>query len=65
MAKQRIDTSFVSELDKFIEQFDLEHPEKSESQIADIKKSDRVAQLRDHVISSTTAEQKIWEEFNK
>lgn len=65
MAKQRIDTSFVSELDKFIQQFDVEHPEKSESQIADIKKSDRVAKLRDHAISSTTAEQKIWEEFNK
>jgi hypothetical protein len=65
VAKQRIDRSFVSELDQFIQQFDQQHPEKSKSQIADIKKAARVAQLRDHAISTTAAEQKIWEEFNK
>lgn len=65
MAKQRIDKSFVSELDQFIQQFDLDHPEKSTSQIADIRKSSRVAKLRDNAISSNKMDQKIWEEFNK
>lgn len=63
MAKQRINKSYVSELDQFIQEFDQAHPEKSASQIADIKKADRVSQLRDYAISPEAAEQKIWKEF--
>ncbi len=63
MAKQRINRSFVSELDQFIQEFDQARPEKSASQIADIKKADRVSQLRDNAIAPAVVEQKIWTEF--
>lgn len=62
MAKQRVDKSFVSELDQFIQQFDLDHPEKSDSQIADIKKHQRISQLRDNARLSDKPS-KIWEDF--
>jgi hypothetical protein len=63
MAKQRIDKSFVSELDQFIQQYDLDHPEKSDSQIADFKKHQRISQLRDNERAESAASSKIWEDF--
>lgn len=45
-SKSRIDKHFVSEIDQFLTEFDKTHP-KSASQLAEIKKYDRLDQLRD------------------
>lgn len=63
MAKQRIDRSFVSELDQFISEFDQKHPEKSASQIKNINKHNRISQLRDHALDPDVASAKLWEKF--
>lgn len=55
---------FVSEIDDFLTQFDLSHPEKSLSQQKEIAKHARIAQLRDGVLPVNPAENKeIWENF--
>lgn len=48
MKKQPIDRHYVSPLDKFLKQWNQEHPEKSPSQRAEIKKYARVFRLRDN-----------------
>jgi hypothetical protein len=37
----------LSEADAFIRQFDIDHPERSTSQLKEIAKSERIAKLRD------------------
>jgi hypothetical protein len=59
----KIDKSYVSELDQFIQAFDQANPTKSASQLADIKKDARIAQLRDHAIAPDAAGPKVWEAF--
>ncbi len=44
---KRIITNFVSEIDELLMTFDQQHPEKSDSQLREIKKHERVARLRD------------------
>jgi hypothetical protein len=52
---------YVSELDKMIEQFDKQHP-KSETQLAEMKKYERIYQLRDQS-TEKQPEDKIWSDF--
>lgn len=47
MLKKR-DKSYISELDRFLAEFDQQHPEKSDSQLKEYNKHKRVAQLRDN-----------------
>lgn len=47
MAKQRIDRYFVSDHDIFLNKFDKDFPEKSASQLKEIKKHERIFALRD------------------
>lgn len=61
MSKQDIDKFFVSPYDKFLYTFDRDH-EKSASQIKEIIKHQRIAQLRDNPNLSDTSDQ-IWEDF--
>ncbi len=58
---QDIDKSYVSPYDKFLYEFDAKH-EKSESQLKEIKKHQRIAYLRDHA-SPDDAQGEIWEGF--
>ncbi len=60
MPKQ--DKQYVSDADKFLEAFDREHPEKSASQQAEIKKFKRLNKLRDHQDENETNDQ-IWQDF--
>lgn len=52
---------YVSALDRFIRKFDETHP-LSASQRAEIKKYERISQLRDHPIDQKDSK-KVWEEF--
>jgi len=53
---------FVSDAEKFLYEFDKTHPEKSDSQLKEIKKHDRIAHLRDHVVKEDD-KGKLWEKF--
>lgn len=48
MNYKKIDTNYVSEIDKFLNQFDQEHPELSKSQQKEKAKYKRIYALRDN-----------------
>lgn len=50
MIFKKLKKNHVSETDQFLAAFDAEHPEKSASQLAEIAKHEKIAQLRDHVM---------------
>lgn len=54
--------NYVSEADHFLKKYDQEHPQLSPSQLKEIKKSQRVSELRDHPKNADN-NSKIWEEF--
>lgn len=56
-----IDKAYVSPIDRFLFEFDAAH-EKSASQLAEIKKHEKIAVQRDNAKHSTE-KQEIWEEF--
>ncbi|MDR3441660.1 MAG: hypothetical protein P4L65_01450 [Legionella sp.] len=56
-----IDKSYVSPYDKFLFEFDATHS-KSESQIKEIKKNGRIAEMRDNKEYKETGSE-IWKEF--
>ncbi|MDF1758517.1 MAG: hypothetical protein P1U74_09510 [Legionellaceae bacterium] len=60
MNKNDIDKAYISLYDKFLLEFDMENP-KSESQLKEIKKHKRIAELRD--APSETDSNVIWEDF--
>jgi len=60
MIRRKI-VGYVSEVDKMIESFNKTH-QKSESQLAEISKYQRIYQLRDQVTDKKPPE-KIWSEF--
>lgn len=60
MIRQKI-VGYVSNVDKMIEKFDKTHP-KSESQLAEIKKYEKIYQLRDEA-TEKKPEEKIWKDF--
>lgn len=53
---------FVSEAEKFLYEFDKTHPGKSDSQLKEMNKHERVAYLRDHAVKDEN-KNKLWEEF--
>lgn len=61
MSSNDIDKAYVSPYDKFYFTFDAEHP-KSASQLKEIRKHERIALLRDHVVE-VKEEEIIWEAF--
>jgi len=57
-------TGFVSEIDRFLTQFDQTHPEKSTSQQAEIDKFKPIAEKRDKNINASQPESStLWEGF--
>lgn len=55
-------TSYVSEIDQFLQAFDNEHPEQSLSQLKEIEKYRRIYFLRD-ISDRPTQTKKLWENF--
>lgn len=56
----------VSDIGKFLTDFDQSHPEKSAAQRKEIEKHARIARLRDNVSpakSTAGDDEKIWEGF--
>jgi hypothetical protein len=60
MIRRKI-TGYVSDVDRMLETFDKTHA-KSESHLAEMKKYQRIYQLRDKA-SDAKLEDKIWSEF--
>lgn len=56
---RRIYKNYVSEIDKFINEFDKTHP-KSESQLAEIQKHQRVFALRDKPVAENVHEDEFF-----
>ncbi len=61
MKRQAIDTSFVSDIDKFLTNFDQQHA-KTASQQAEIDKYQRISKLRDDA-GAGKKDETVWEEF--
>lgn len=61
MSNNDIDKAYVSPYDRFLFAFDATH-EKSESQLREIKKFQRIFSLRDHA-SSEERKDEIWKDF--
>lgn len=58
-----MDKNFVSELDKFIADFDKNNPKKSVSQQQEIKKFARIFKLRDDADAGKKKVDEAWEGF--
>lgn len=63
MSKGPILTNFVSEMDKFLEEFDAKHPEKNKYQLKEIQKYQRIYKLRDDPVSGPASGPMLWEDF--
>ncbi len=61
MTKHDINRAYVSPIDKFLFEFDAKH-EKSESQLQEIKKHQRISTLRDNPVAPEH-DKEIWTEF--
>lgn len=61
MSNVDIDKFYVSPYDKFMRKFDKEH-DLSASQVKEIEKHKKIAQLRDNVIKDDNKD-KIWADF--
>ncbi len=61
MKRQAIDTSFVSDIDNFLTEFDKTHVN-SASQQAEIDKYQRISKLRDDA-GAGKKDETVWEEF--
>ncbi len=61
MSSLDIDKFYISPYDKFMREFDINH-QKTPSQIQEIDKHKRIAELRDNPIT-TDVEGKIWADF--
>ena len=61
MINYDIDKAYVSPYDRFLYEFDVNHA-KSESQLKEIKKHQRIAALRDDAQLNPN-QQKIWDQF--
>ncbi|KTC99125.1 CBU_0585 family protein [Legionella erythra] len=61
MNKHDLDKAYVSPIDKFLYQFDADH-EKSASQLAEIRKYERINALRDNP-DLPELESEIWRGF--
>lgn len=62
MKIDKCDKNYVSATDQFLAEFDKTHPEKSASQLAEIKEYERIGRLRDKPHAATKPS-KLWEGF--
>ncbi len=61
MSKHDINKAYVSPYDRFLYKFDATH-DKSESQLIEIKKHERIAKLRDEA-DPKDVNKEIWKDF--
>lgn len=54
---------YTSGLDTFLAAFRKEHPKPSASQQAEMKKYDKVFQMRDEAVQPTAPSEKLWDKF--
>lgn len=54
---------YESEIDKFLAEFDKTHPKPSSSQAAEIKKYNRIYQLRDQTSPAVSSNEPFWDQF--
>ena len=60
----RILKNVVSDEDRFIHRFDVEHQDKqSFSQQAEIAKHEQIARLRDQAVSKKEVTHSVWQDF--
>ncbi len=62
MAANKDASGYLSELDRFLQEYDKKHPGLSVSQQKEIAKSNRVDRLRDDVTASDPASP-LWKDF--
>ena len=62
MSNKSMQKKYTSDIDKLLQSFDKEHPEKSESQQKEIEKYDRIYKLRDKSISVEKSDT-LWDNF--
>jgi len=55
-------TGFVSEIDRFFQEWNQRHPKQSRSQRDEITKFQRIFYLRDHAVKDQD-KNKVWEKF--
>ena len=60
MKKQKVDKKFVSEIDKRLKEFRRTHS-KSASQLAEIKKYQRIYEMRDNRIITSKKTEGLWD----
>lgn len=63
LLKPKKKTNFVSELDKFLSEFDVKHPKKSDTQLENRQKHLRIFRLRDNPNAKKEDKNKIWSGF--
>jgi hypothetical protein len=59
--KKMIREGYVSDLDQFLKEFDLTHPDFCASRITEIEKFKKIAAKRDGVVKEQPS--KLWEKF--
>ena len=63
----QLDRKYVSEIDQFLVDFDKQHPKKSNSQLKEIRKSERVSRLMKAsnagVADHSGKNPELWDEF--
>lgn len=60
-----LEKAYISPVDLFLLEFNRQHPEKSQSQLKEIKKHQKLSLLRNNKDSNleSKSDQKIWEGF--
>ena len=59
---RKLDKHYVSETDKFLQEFDKRHPIKSDTQVKEIAKHEPIFKLRDEALPEDE-EGEFWSEF--
>lgn len=62
MIIKKQDTKFVSEIDQFFHDWDNKHPDLSKSQQQEIRKHQRIADMRDKQ-TNDQSDNLIWQDF--
>jgi hypothetical protein len=60
----KLNKQYVSEIDRFLVEFDKQNPKRSVSQLREVQKSGRVSRLMKDVAADTDSEKSdLWDKF--
>ncbi len=59
---RKLRRTYVSEVDTFLAEYNANYPQLSDSQLAVLKKYQRIDQLRDQTVTNAT-DAKLWDKF--